>query len=45
MYEVPETHAESLTGEGTSWSEFKFACLSMVALALGALSLFVAPMK
>jgi hypothetical protein len=45
MYELPETNAESLIRKGTSPGEFKFACLSMLALALGALSLFLAPMK
>ena len=45
MYDAPETNAESFVGESTNWSEIKFACLSMLALSLGALSLFLAPMK
>jgi hypothetical protein len=45
MYDAPETNAESVISEGANWSEIKFACLSMLALALGALSLFLAPMK
>jgi len=43
MYDLPETHAESLLRQTSSWSEWKFACLSMLALTLGALSLFLAP--
>jgi hypothetical protein len=45
MYDVPETKAESFIREGTSWGDIKFACLSMLALTLGALSLFLAPMR
>ena len=45
MYDLPETRAESFIREGTNWSEIKFACLSMLALSLGAISLFLAPMK
>jgi hypothetical protein len=45
MYDLPEANAEPLIPKGTSWDEFMFACLSMLALTLGALSLFLAPMK
>jgi hypothetical protein len=45
MYDLPETHAESFIRKGTSSSELKFAFLSMVALTLGALSLFLAPLR
>lgn len=43
MYDVPETNAETLIGEGASREDLKFACLSMLALTLGAISLFLAP--